>query len=120
VDLLQAIWQPRTTVPGPAGATGPAIHPEVAARLRALLADNLLRHRLAPDFVSDASSWSSKTGTLMNLRHEAGVVEHADGQMYAVAALTESRVAAGNQPGADAVMGQVARRLRDHLRSGLT
>jgi beta-lactamase class A len=114
VDLLQAIWQP-----GPAETDPRPVHPDVAARLRTLLADNLLRHRLAPDFVSDASTWSSKTGTLLNLRHEIGVVEHTDGQIYAVAALTESRVAAGNQPGADAVMGQVARRLRDHVRSGV-
>jgi beta-lactamase class A len=106
VDLLQAIWSQPST-----------IHPDVAARLRTLLNDNLLRHRLAPDFVSDASTWSSKTGTLLNLRHEAGVVEHADGQAYAVAALTESRVAASNQPGADALMGQVARRLRDRIRA---
>jgi beta-lactamase class A len=65
---------------------------------------------------SDASTWSSKTGTLLNLRHEAGVVEHADGQAYAVAVLTESRVAAGSQPAADALMGHVARRIHDRLR----
>ncbi|WP_052850626.1 serine hydrolase [Streptomyces avicenniae] len=106
VDLLQAVW----TRPSP-------VHADVAARLRTLMADNLLRHRLAPDFASDASTWSSKTGTLLNLRHEVGVVEHADGRSYAVAALTESRVAAGSQPGADALMGQVARRLRDRLRA---
>ncbi|MEU1277485.1 serine hydrolase [Streptomyces sp. NPDC005805] len=116
VDLLQAIW--------PASAEGGdpppgGVHPEVAARLRTLLADNVLRHRLAPDFASDAATWSSKTGTLLNLRHEAGVVEHADGRRYAVAALSESRVAAGAQPGADALLGQVARRLRDRLRAGL-
>ncbi|MFJ5260551.1 serine hydrolase [Streptomyces sp. NPDC088387] len=104
VELLQSIWRP--TIP-----------PEVATALRSLLAANVLRHRLSPDFASDAATWSSKTGTLLNLRHEAGVVEHTDGHRYAVAALTESRVAAGSQPGADAVMGQVARRLRDHLRS---
>ncbi|MDL5204906.1 serine hydrolase [Streptomyces sp. ALI-76-A] len=115
VDLLQALWRPRARTPG-AGA--PAIHPDIAARLRGLLADNLLRHRLAPDFTSDASTWSSKTGTLLNLRHEVGVVEHADGRTYAVAALTESQVAAGSQPDAEALMGQVARRLRDHLRAG--
>ncbi|MET8832272.1 serine hydrolase [Streptomyces sp. NPDC004610] len=103
VDLLQAIWHP--TLP-----------PEVAEATRTLLAANVLRHRLAPDFASDAATWSSKTGTLLNLRHEAGVVEHTDGHRYAVAALTESQVAAGHQPGVDAVMGQVARRLRDHLR----
>lgn len=81
------------------------------------MADNLVRNRLAPDFDSDASTWSSKTGMLLNLRHEVGVVEHADGQICATAVLTESRVAAGRQPGADALMGQAARRLRDEHRS---
>lgn len=103
-DLLQALWTPS------------AVHPGPAARVRALMADNVLRHRLAPDFTSDASTWSSKTGTLLNLRHEVGVVEHADGQSFAVAVLTESRVPAGAQPGAEALMAQVARTLRDHLR----
>jgi beta-lactamase class A len=82
------------------------------------MADSLHRQRLAPDFSSDASRWSSKTGTLLNLRHEIGVVEHADGEAYAVAVLTESRVAAVVQPGAEAVMAQVARMLRDELRAG--
>ncbi|MEV8452670.1 serine hydrolase [Streptomyces sp. NPDC052095] len=103
-DLLQALWTPS------------AIHPEVAGRIRGLLGDNVLRHRLAPDFTSDASTWSSKTGTLLNLRHEVGVVEHADGQTFAVAVLTESSVPASAQPGAEALMSEVARRLRDHLR----
>lgn len=104
-DLLTALWRPSP------------IDPDVATRVRSLLAGNLMRQRLAPDFSSDASTWSSKTGTLLNLRHEAGVVEHADGQAFAVAALTESRVPAGSQPGAEALMGQVARTLRDHLRA---
>ncbi len=52
----------------------------MAARVRELMGDNLLRQRLAPDFSSDASRWSSKTGTLLNLRHEVGVVEHATGR----------------------------------------
>ncbi|MEV6179424.1 serine hydrolase [Streptomyces sp. NPDC052016] len=103
-DLLQMLWRPS------------AIHPDVAARVRSLMTHNLLRHRLAPDFDSDASTWSSKTGTLLNLRHEIGVVEHADRQTFAIAVLTESFVPAGTQPGADALMAQVARTLRDHLR----
>ena len=103
-DLLQALWTPSD------------IDPAVAARVRELMGSNLMRHRLAPDFSSDASTWSSKTGTLLNLRHEAGVVEHADGQMYAIAVLTASRVPASTQPGAEALMAQVARTLRDHLR----
>ncbi|NEB40001.1 serine hydrolase [Streptomyces sp. SID14515] len=104
VDLLQAVWNPSK------------IHTEVAERLRDLLSHNVLRHRLAPDFSSDASRWSSKTGTLLNLRHEIGVVEHADGQAFAIAVLTESLVPAGVQPGVDALMAEAARRLRDHLR----
>ena len=35
-------------------------------------------------------TWSSKTGTLLHLRHEIGVVDHADGQSIAVAVLSES------------------------------
>ncbi len=105
-DLLQAIWRPTTFDAG------------VAGRTRDLLANNVLRQRLTPDFASDAARWSSKTGTLLNLRHEVGVVEHADGQTFAVAVLTESRVAATVQPGAEALMAAVARRLRDHLRHG--
>ncbi|QLQ35356.1 serine hydrolase [Micromonospora robiginosa] len=106
VDLLHALWRPS------------AIHPDTAARVRALLGDNLHRQRLAPDFTSDASRWSSKTGTLLHLRHEVGVVDHADGQSYAVAAFTASRVPAVAQPGSEATMAQVARSLHDHLRTG--
>ncbi|WP_343040799.1 serine hydrolase [Streptomyces typhae] len=104
VELLQALWTPSK------------IPPEVAGRVRELMAHNLIRHRLAPDFSSDATAWSSKTGTLLNLRHEIGVVEHADGQAFAVAVLTESLVPASTQFGADALMAYVARTLRDHLR----
>ncbi|ATO17551.1 serine hydrolase [Micromonospora sp. WMMA2032] len=106
VDLLQALWRPSV------------IHPTTAARVRALMGDNLHRQRLAPDFTSDASRWSSKTGTLLHLRHEVGVVDHGDGQSYAVAALTASRVPAVAQPGSEATMAQVARSLHDHLRTG--
>ncbi|MEV5508022.1 serine hydrolase [Streptomyces orinoci] len=104
VDLLQALWVP-TRIPG-----------TVAAGVRALMGQNVIRHRPAPDFGSDASQWSSKTGTLLNLRHEMGVVEHEDGSRYAIAALTESTVPAAVQPMAEAVMAQVARGLHDELR----
>lgn len=104
--LLHALWVP---------ARLPA---DVAGQARALLGENQVRHRLAPDFSSDASRWSSKTGTLLNLRHEVGVVEHDDGTAYAVAALTESSVPAAVQPAAEAVMAQVARALHDQLRDG--
>lgn len=104
VDLLQELWVPSR------------LKPDIAERVRALMGENIFRQRLAPDFSSDFSTWSSKTGTLLNLRHEIGVVEHEDGQAYGVAALTESKVPATRQPGAEALMGRVARALRDHLR----
>ncbi|WP_067887347.1 serine hydrolase [Nocardia vaccinii] len=103
-DLLQGLWRP-TTITEPA-----------AARTRELMADNVLRHRLAPDFSSDASRWSSKTGSLLNFRHEVGVVEHADGQTLAVAVLTQSRVPAVVQPGAEAIMAKAARIIHNELR----
>ncbi len=105
VDLLQALWTPSKVDQG------------VGGRVRELMQHNLVRHRLAPEFSSDASTWSSKTGTLLNLRHEIGVVEHADGQVFGIAALTESRIAAATQPEAELLMAWVARTLRDHLRS---
>jgi hypothetical protein len=86
-----------------------------AARVRDLLRHNVLRQRLAPDFSADNMTWSSKTGTLLKLRHEVGVVEHADGQRVAVAALTDSTVPAAVQPAAEARMALVARRLHDEL-----
>lgn len=106
LELLQALWTPSK------------IDRSVATGVRELMANNVIRHRLTPDFASDAARWSSKTGTLLNLRHEAGVVEHADGGMFAVVALTESRVPAVVQPEAEVLMARVARTLRDHLRGG--
>lgn len=105
VGLLEALWKPSK------------IDGAVSGRVRELMGLNLLRQRLSPDFVSDATKWSSKTGTLLNLRHEVGVVEHADGQAFAIAALTESRVPAAIQPEAEVLMARVARTLRDHLRA---
>lgn len=103
-DLLQRLWRPS------------AIHPDVAARVRTLMGDGMLQRRLGPDFISDATAWASKSGTLLNLRHDAGVVEHEDGESYAVVALTESSVPAAAQPAVDALIGHVARALHDHLR----
>ena len=108
-DLLEALWAP----------TGDsAVRPEVARRVRSLLGLNIMRQRLATELASDAARWSSKTGTLLNERHEAGVVEHDDGGVLAVVALTRSRVPAVVQPVAEAEMAAVARGLHDVLRAG--
>lgn len=105
-DLLREIWRPSR------------LHADVAAATRELLAANVHRQRLAPEFASDASRWSSKTGTLLNLRHEGGVVEHASGDTLLVVALTRSSVPAASQPAAEMAMGEVARLLHDELRRG--
>lgn len=106
VDLLQLLW----TMPSP-------VTPEVSRRVRELMGHHVVaRQRLWPDFASDAARWSSKTGTLLNHRHEIGVVEHADGDRYAVAALTASRVSSRIQQVAETTTARVARRLHDHLR----
>ncbi len=99
VGLLHELWVPVRLHPGP------------AAKVRALMRHNVVRHRLAPDFSADDITWSSKTGTLLNLRHEIGVAEHADGQVIAVAVMTESSVPAAAQPAAEALLAGVARRL---------
>ncbi|GAA1487932.1 serine hydrolase [Brachybacterium sacelli] len=103
--LLTEIWRP-TAMPQP-----------VAARLRELLHANVHRQRLAPDLASDASRWASKTGTLLNLRHEVGTLEEEDGSALVLCALSASRVPAGEQPAADAALGAAARQVRDALRA---
>lgn len=105
VDLLQLVWDP-----------GDRLDAGVAAHVRDLLGANVHRQRLWPDFASDDATWSSKTGTVLNLRHEAGVVAHADGATFAVVVLTASRVPASVQPAAEAAAGHVARLLHDELR----
>ena len=104
VELLAAIW------------CGDRIRPAVALRMRELLGASVIRHRLAPDLASDAAHWSSKTGTLMNLRHEAGVLEHDDGGRFAIVVLSRSEVAASIQPAAESALGAAARAVHDRLR----
>ncbi|MBT2533294.1 serine hydrolase [Arthrobacter sp. ISL-48] len=101
-DLLQKIWDGD-------------IEDAVAAPLRDMLAANVFRHRLAPDFSADTSTWYSKTGSFVHLRHEAGVVEHEGGEVLVVVALTRSRVPALAQPSAEQAMGYAARILHDEL-----
>lgn len=103
--LLAEIW------------TGDRLAPGTRERLRELLGANVLRHRVAPELGTDRSRWSSKTGSFLHLRHEAGVVEHADGTTIAVVAFTSSSVPAAVQPLAEQAIGTVARRLHDEVRA---
>lgn len=103
-ELLQTIW-----TPGP-------LRPSTAHQVRALMASNVHRHRLALDLTNDATRWSSKTASTRTHRHEIGVAEHPDGQHIALVALTESALPNRHQPAAEALISHTARRLHDHLR----
>lgn len=103
VDLLSELWRPQH------------VTLSIAERMRALLGANVLRHRLTPELASDSAVWSSKTGTLLNLRHEIGVVDHESGPSIAIAAMTESSVPAVTQPAAEAVLSSVVRVLHDRV-----
>ncbi|MET4159362.1 serine hydrolase [Agromyces sp. PvR057] len=107
VDLLERLW----TDPGLANEH---------AQIKRLLGMNLMRHRLAPDLESDDAAWYSKTGTFLHLRHEVGVLEHADGARIAIAVLSESSVPARVQPGAEQALGHAARLLHDQVRASRT
>ena len=99
-DLMQQLWRPTR------------IDPDAAARVRTLMAANVIRHRLAPDLASDDAQWASKTGTLLGHRHEVGVLERA-GRTTIVVAMSASSVAAATQPAAEAVLGHVARAMTE-------
>ncbi|WP_307812372.1 serine hydrolase [Phycicoccus sp. CSK15P-2] len=103
--LMEGIWS----------ETGP-VHPRVRGRMRELLSGNVHHQRLWPDFASDSAVWASKTGTVLNLRHEVGVVEHADGHCILVSVLTESSTPAAVQPAAEAAIADACRQLHDVLR----
>lgn len=104
VTLLARVWADDV------GASG------VAERLRAMLGHQLVRHRLAVELVSDEVRVRSKTGTFLDLRHEAGVVELGDTERVAVAVLTRSSVPAAVQMEAELAIGHAARLAVEALR----
>ncbi len=103
IDLLQRIWADSVAAPG------------ATDQLREGLSHQLRQHRLAADLISDSAVIRSKTGTLLNLRHEVGVVETAAGERLAVAALTNSSIPAFEQPEAEWAIAQAARTAVDSL-----
>lgn len=66
-------------------------------------------HRLASGFPYDDVTVYGKTGTFGSMRHEAGVVELADGSAYTAVVFTQAARADKKLPRADAVIGAVAR-----------
>lgn len=95
--LLRHIWRDR------------AASPAACAEMRRAMRLQLGRHRLASGFPSDDVRVAGKTGTVLNLRSEIGVVETGDGRRVAVAAFTRSNRTTLSDPAADAVIGTAAR-----------
>jgi beta-lactamase class A len=101
--LLSRIWRDE------------AASAEGCEEMRRLLRLQVCRHRLASGFTSGDVVVAAKSGTLLDLRSEIGVVELPDGCRYAVAVFTRSHGADLAAPAIDAAIGQAARLAVDHL-----
>jgi beta-lactamase class A len=102
--LLAAIWRDEAASAG------------ACRDMRRLLTLQVCRHRLAAGFPEDDIRVAAKSGTFMNLRHEAGVVEYPDGRRYAVAVFTRSTTTHLTNPHADHAIATAARHAVTALR----
>ncbi|GFN10146.1 serine hydrolase [Streptomyces microflavus] len=102
--LLRAIW------------TDEAASPASCSFMRAAMGTQAWAHRLASGFPYDDVTVYGKTGTFGSMRHEAGVVELADGSAYTAVVFTQAARADKKLPRADAVIGAVARVAVEELR----
>nr|WP_202419374.1 serine hydrolase [Streptomyces sp. YIM 132580] len=102
--LLRAIW------------TDEAASPGSCSLMRAAMRTQPWTHRLASGFPYDDVTVYGKTGTFGSMRHEAGVVELADGGLYTAVVFTQAARADKKLPRADAVIGAVARAAVEELR----
>ncbi|WP_436771395.1 serine hydrolase [Yinghuangia sp. YIM S09857] len=88
-----------------------------SAHMRRMLGLQVWPHRLASGFPYDDVLVSGKTGTLLTIRNEVGVVEYPDGGRYAVAVFTRAHAPLAVAPQADAAIGAAARLAVQHLRA---
>ncbi|GAA2090632.1 serine hydrolase [Streptomyces albiaxialis] len=102
--LLRAIW------------TDEAASAESCAFMRETMGRQAWGHRLGSGFPYDDVKVSGKTGTFGAMRHEAGVVELADGSTYTAVVFTQAARADSKLPRADAVIGAAARLAVEELR----
>jgi beta-lactamase class A len=104
--LLRAIWLDE------------AAPKEACAEMRAILKTQVWPHRLSSGF-GDGFAIGAKTGTLIGIRNEAGVVEARDGGRYVVCVFTRSfDWLPSKQLQADLVIGTAGRTAVDELRAG--
>ncbi|MFF4172412.1 serine hydrolase [Streptomyces sp. NPDC001744] len=102
--LLRAIW------------TGRAASEDRCAFMREVMRRQPWTHRLGSGFPYDDVTVYGKTGTFGALRHEAGVVELADGSAYTAVVFTQAARSDSKLPRADAVIGAAARVAVEELR----
>lgn len=94
--LLSALWRDELV-----GA-------EAAAETRRILGQQVWPHRLTSGFPDSRISVSGKTGTMMFVRNEVGVVEYPDGARFAVAVFLQEPHPEIRNPDADRVIGTAA------------
>lgn len=103
--LLRAIWRDE------------AAPPEACRAVRALMAKQLQRERIARAFQESDVSFSGKTGTFGGaFRNEAGVFEFPDGRRYAVAVFARAHRLYERRRDIDDAIGAAARVAVDELR----
>ncbi|MEI7031229.1 serine hydrolase [Streptomyces pratensis] len=102
--LLRAVW------------TGRAASVERCAFMREVMGRQPWTHRLASGFPYDDVRVYGKTGTFGAMRHEAGVIELADGSAYTAVVFTRAARSDHRLPRADAVIGSAARAAVEELR----
>jgi beta-lactamase class A len=102
--LLELIWRDEA---GPARA---------CAETRRVMGLQHAPHRLSTAY-GDGPVISGKTGTLVGVRNEVGVIDFGEGEQYAVAVFLRGRAHAHRDPAVDRAIGQVARIVVDALRT---
>ncbi|HEY1075307.1 MAG TPA: serine hydrolase [Fontimonas sp.] len=103
--LFELIWTDR------------AASAESCAQMRRILSAQVWPHRLASGFPEDDIKTAGKTGTLVTIRNEAGMVSYPDGRHIAVSVFTRSREYRAKHPAQDAAIGKAARLAVDLLLS---
>lgn len=95
--LLGALWREEL------------VAPESGARIRRSMARQVFRHRLASGFPHDDVEIASRTGSLLALRHEVGVVTFPGEEPVVVAVLTQALNPAQHLPDVDRAIGEIGR-----------
>jgi beta-lactamase class A len=96
-QLFEMIWSNR------------AASPDSCMQMRRILGAQVWPHRLASGFPESDIRTAGKTGTLVIVRNEAGVVSDGSGRHIAVSVFTRSHVALAKHPAQDAAIGKAAR-----------